>query len=249
MEEMMRMMQLRTTHETPAAPAPTAASNRNIDRNPHNWQVRSNKTLTPWDERAANAPDANSKFPVFVIQMKRYFRDEECEDALSAPHPIKVHNSDSTRLIREFGHEAVAKAKRAMAIILDKVTDPTLFRQIDLFASPSESWQHLLKTYTTPQQTEKALLEQEWQTLQMKDGEIPLGFLSRARLLRKARENVGVFLKDDEANRHITRCLSAEHAFERRSLLSQDEITDDMLNDLLEKAYACLLYTSPSPRD
>ena len=158
MEEMMRMMHLRTTHETQAAPAPTAASNYNIDRNPHNWQVRSNKNLTPWDERAANAPDANSKFPVFVIQMKRYFRDEECEDALSAPHPIKVHNTDSTRLIREFGHEAVAKAKRAMAIILDKVTDPTLLRQIDLFASPSESWQHLLKTYTTPQQTQKALL-------------------------------------------------------------------------------------------
>ena len=72
----------------------------------------------------------------------------------------------------------------------------------------------------------------------MKDGEIPLGFLSRARLLRKARENVGVSLKDGEANRHITRCLSAEYDYERKCLLRQRKITDEMLNAELENAYA-----------
>ena len=212
-QEMLRMMELRTTHETQAAPARTAASNQNIDRSPKYTQIRSNKNIPPWDEKAANSSDCREKFQVFVIQMTSYFRDEECEDALSVPDPIKVHKLDVSRLTRQFGHEAVDKARRAMRIILDKVTDPTLIRHIDMLGSPSESWQHLLKTYTSPQQTEIARLEYEWQTLRMVDGEIPLKFLSRAKLIRREREKLGVFLKDADANKHITRCLSAEYDF------------------------------------
>ena len=115
--------------------------------------------------------------------------------------------------------------------MLDKVTDPTLVRQIDMLASPSESWQPLVKTYTSPQQTEKARLEYEWQTLRMIDGEVPLKFLSRARLLRQTAEELSVFVKDGEANRHIARCLSSEYDLERTSLLSQTRITDEMLDD------------------
>ena len=145
---------------------------------------------------------------------------------------------DSNQLTRQFGQEAVGKARRATRSILDKMTDPTLVRQRDVLASPSALWQHLEKPYADPQPTEKARLEHQWQTLRMADGEVPLTFLSRARYIRQQREQLGANLKDEEANRHIARCLSSEYDFERRSSLSETRITNEMMEEKLENAYA-----------
>ena len=77
MEEMMRQLELRNNLEIPTASAVPGNSNSNIDAASHNSHtscVRSNKNIPPWDEKAANAPAAKSKFPVFHIQIASYLR-------------------------------------------------------------------------------------------------------------------------------------------------------------------------------
>ncbi|CAM9342840.1 unnamed protein product, partial [Sphacelaria rigidula] len=105
-------------------------------------------------------------------------------------------------------------------------------------ANPSQARDYMVEYYPTPPATEKANLEYEWQALQMADGELPMGFLTRAKFIRTKCEEFDVVLSDSEANRHVGRCLSSEYEHERRALSAQREISTEDMRHYQENAYA-----------
>ncbi|CAN0083578.1 unnamed protein product [Sphacelaria rigidula] len=160
-EQLSRMQQ--RMNNTPVMHAITAQQAPfHTPHAPNSHRIRSNKSILPWDEKAATSTNVRDRFEVFYIQMCAYFKNENCYDALLVENPIRVHSENEDDLRSSFGNEAVDKAKRAMSIILDKVTFPPLVRHIDMLASPSQAWNYIVQYYRIPEASEKAKLEHDW---------------------------------------------------------------------------------------
>lgn len=94
-------------------------------------RVRSDRSIPPWDGRAASSHDVKSRFDVFNIQMMAHSEDEEYDEAVAeTDRHIRVHRENGDLLRPRLGNEAVDQARRDIKIILDNITYPTLIRQI-----------------------------------------------------------------------------------------------------------------------
>ena len=77
---------------------------------------------------------------VFVNQMLAHFGEEGCLDAVERDVPIKVASAGVSpeALNREFGEEAVARARVAWKILINHISYPTILKLIIAAGSPSE---------------------------------------------------------------------------------------------------------------
>ena len=95
--------------------------------------------------------------------------------------PIKVASAEVSpeALNREFGEEAVARARVTWNILINQISYPTILNLILAAGSPSEGWSLYKKYYATQAAADKARLTQSWYSLRMKEHEPPNEYLSR----------------------------------------------------------------------
>lgn len=97
-----------------------------------------------------------------------------------------------------------------------------------MLGSPSEAWKYVAKHYRTLPATEKASLEDEWQSLQMVDGALPPELSDeRGSFLRNTKNSTSVSRSQRKTD--ISQDASRPHVNSNKSLVAKRVITNEKL--------------------
>ena len=183
--------------------------------------------------------DVQQTVMVFVNQMLAHFWEEGCLDAVERDVPIKVASAGVSpeALNREFGEEAVARARVAWKILINQISYPTILKLIIAAGSPSEGWPIFKKFYAPQAADEKARLTQSRYSLRMKEHEPLDEYFARDSVLRSRLALHGVTFSGVDANQHFARNLSHVFGVQKSILLSNADLTCKALEEVVLNAY------------
>ena len=189
---------------------------------PGMYRISSSIRPKLFDGMFKNGEEVQQTVMVFVNQMLAHFGEGGCLDAVGRDVPIKVASAgvSAEALKREFGEEAVARARVAWKILINQISYPTILKLIIAAGSPSEGWSIFKKFYAPQAAAEKARLTQSWYSLRMKQHEPPNEYFARGSALRSRLALHGVTFSDVDANQEFARNLSHVFGVQKSILLS-----------------------------
>ena len=99
---------------------------------PGTYRISSSIRPKVFDGMFKNGEEVQQTVMVFVNQMLAHFGEEGCLDAVERDVPIKVASPGVSpeALNRQFGEEAVARARVARKIIINQISYPTILKLI-----------------------------------------------------------------------------------------------------------------------
>ncbi|CAN0528214.1 unnamed protein product, partial [Laminaria digitata] len=130
------------------------------------------------------------------------------------------------------------RAATAWRILICQIVYPAILNLIMAAGSLSEGWKIFKKFYAPQSSADKARLTQAWYDLRMKGNETPDEYFARGSVLRSRLANHGTVITAVDANHQFARRLSPAFAVQKSILLSNAELSCQVLEDVVLSAFS-----------